>query len=176
LSRILKNKKLEHNKISMAKIYIISFLALIIIIFGACSKQSDASQDSTWDDNEEQREYEIAIKDAQNGKEKAYLRIYEIARTSLSAERSEIARDELLHLLYDNPKLWIKIFSRVDQNVFRKYLNEGGLAILEFPKGITSQKQWNEEIVSKLDKIKGTEAEMSLANFIRGYFITEKKR
>ena len=162
-------------KINMTKIFIISSLALIMVVFGGCTKQSDAPQNSTWDDNKEQREYVIAIKEAQNGKEEGYLRIYDIALKSLSAERSEIARDELLHLLYNNPKLWIKIFSRVDQSVFRKYLSEGGLAILEYPKGITSEKQWNEEILLKLNNIKGTEKEISLANFIRGY-LTDKRQ
>jgi hypothetical protein len=162
-------------KINMTKICIILFFAVIMIIFGGCTKQNDASQNSTGDDNKEQREYVIVIKEAQNGKEHAYLKIYDIARNSLSAERSETARDELLHLLYNNPKLWIKIFSRVDQSVFRKYLSGGGLAILEYPKGITSEKQWNEEILLKLNNIKGTEKEISLANFIRGYLADKQQ-
>jgi hypothetical protein len=145
-----------------------------MIVFWGCTKQNDAPQNSTWDDNKEQREYVIAIKEAQNGKEEGYLRIYDIALKSVSAERSEIARDELLHLLYNNPELWIKILSKVDQSVFRKYLNEGGLAILEYPKGITSENQWREEILFKLTNIKGTEKEISLTNLIRGY-LTDKR-
>jgi hypothetical protein len=159
----------------MTKIQIIFSLALIMILFGGSISQNDAAQNSTWDDNKEHREYATAIKEAQNGKEEGYLKIYDIALKSLSAERSEIARDELLHLLYNNPDLWIKIFSRVDQSVFRKYLSEGGLAILEYPKGITSEKQWNEKILLKLNNIKGTEKEISLANFIRGY-VTDKRQ
>lgn len=83
-----------------------------------------------------EKEYDIAAEKSRKNNPEGYLKLYKIASESNSAELSEIARDELLHLLYSEINLWINIFSKVDLEEFKSYLKYGGLAILELPEGV----------------------------------------
>src|SRR4030067_1372384 len=113
-----------------------------------------------------ERDYESAVKQAENNNPAGFLKLYEIASKSLSAENSEIARDKLNHLLYAKTELWINTFSKTDLEKFKHFLRTGGLATLELPKSVESENQFREELLTKLRKIKGNKNETELIKYI----------
>ena len=146
-----------------------AIFAFVCIITIGCSNTKTKDSDSKKDVIESERlekEYPSAVKLAENNNPQGLLQLYEIASKSISAETSEIARDKLLYMLYSNPELWIRTFSKTDLTSFKKYLKTGGMAILELPKSVASEEQYEQEIVKKLSKIKGDEKEMELINYI----------
>ena len=145
---------------------IFAFMSIIII---GCSDTKNNDTDSKKVKIESERlekEYPSAVKLAESNNPEGLLQLYEIASKSISAETSEIARDKLLQMLYWKPELWIRTFSKTDLTSFKKYLKTGGMAILELPKSVASEEQYEQEIVKKLSKIKGDEKEMELINYI----------
>jgi hypothetical protein len=129
------------------------------------TKDSD-SKKNVIESERSEKEYPNAVKSAESNNPEGLLQLYEIASKSISAETSEIARDKLLHILYSKPELWIRTFSKTDLESFKRYLKTGGMAILELPKGVESEEQYEQEIVKKLSKIRGDEKEMELINYI----------
>jgi hypothetical protein len=121
------------------------------------------------------KEYDDAVEKAENNDPEGFLKLYKIVSEGRSAELSDIGRDQLLHLLYSKTGLWITVFSRTDLEKLKSYLKKGGLVILQLPQGVYSEKQFDEEIVGKLSKIKGNEKEMELVNYILDLYKAYKK-
>jgi len=126
-----------------------------------------SSQNPSINDSQKLREeYETAVKQVGSNNPAGLLKLYEIAFEGRSAEISEVARDKLLHFLYSRTELWIRVFSKIDLEKFKSYLKAGGLAILELPKGVSSEEQYKEEVGKRLESIRGNKKEMELIQYI----------
>jgi hypothetical protein len=142
-------------------------IAFLLAILG-CSENIDEKeiQKEGIEYQKKVDEYNVAVKQAQNNNPGGFLKLYEIVTEGDSAELSVIGRDRLVLLLHDKTELWITIFSKTDLIKFKNYLKAGGAAIIDLPKQFPSEKQFYEEILKKLRKIKGNKKEMELINYI----------
>ena len=111
--------------------------------------------------------YADAVKRAENNEPAGFLKLYEIAGDdgTYTVEYSEAAYDELSLLLYSRTAMWVKTFSKVDQDKFRKFFN--GINDAQYPKGITSSEQFVEGILSRLNKVKGDKKEAELVSYLK---------
>jgi hypothetical protein len=149
------------------------FIAFLLVIFG-CSQDKDDKQ------LEKERlrykelvsEYSVAVERARNNDPAGFLKLYEIVTEKDSAELSETGRDELVLLIHDKTELWISIFSKTDLQKLKNYLKAGGAGIVELPKQFPSEKQFYEDILKNLTKIKGNRKEMDLVNYISELYRT----
>ncbi len=156
----------DFGKVIKSLCAIFAFLSIILIGCSDTKKNDTESQRVEIESERVEKEYPNAVKLAESNNPEGLLKLYEIASRSISAETSEMARDKLLQMLYMKPELWIKTFSKTDLNSFKKYLKAGGLAILDLPKGVGSEEQYEHEIVRKLSVIKGNEKEKELIDYI----------
>lgn len=123
------------------------------------------------------KEYADAAKLAENNDPAGFLKLYKIARddSTYTAEYSDVATEKLHYLLYSKTPLWIKTFSKIDLDEFKAYLKASGIWVTELPEGVLSEEQFEEEIFSKLKKIKGDKKEMELVNYILSFQKNRKK-
>jgi hypothetical protein len=146
-------------------------IAFLLAIFG-CTEKIDEKQvqKEAIEYQKKVDEYNVAVKQAQNNNPVGFLKLYEIITEGDSAELSVIGRDRLVLLLHDKTELWISIFSKTDPHKFKNYLKAGGAAVIDLPKQFPSEKQFYEEILKKLSKIKGNKREMELIKYISGLY------
>lgn len=123
------------------------------------------------------KEYADAAKLAENSDPAGFLKLYKIARddSTYTAEYSDVATEKLHYLLYSKTSLWIKTFSKIDLDEFKAYLKASGIWVTELPEGVLSEEQFEEEIFSKLKKIKGDKKEIELVNYILSFQKNKKK-
>jgi len=121
-------------------------------------------------------EYLAAVKSADNNSPEGFLRLYKIASEGDSAELSESARDKLCLLLYTKTGLWLKVFSGVEQAKFRNYLKRGGLATLEYPKGIDSEDEFYKLVLVRLSKHRAAGKERELLTYLIGMLKEEESK
>lgn len=93
-----------------------------------------------------------------------------MARDGHSAEWSEIAHDRLLHLLYEDPALWLKGVSPLDGPELRAYLGKNGLYPNDLPPGVASHLDFERRCSDKLRSAGANEKDRDLATFIVRFY------
>lgn len=148
------------------RIYV--FISIFLTCIVSCSegKNERGIQKDMVETEKLEKEYDFAVLQTDKNNPDGLLKLYELASQGLSAEISEIARDKLVQFLYSKTDLWIHTFAKEDLSVFKHYLQAGGLALLELPKEVTSEEQFEKELLKKLKKIKGNERERELIKYI----------
>ena len=116
------------------------------------------------------KEYAFASKQADNNDSAGYLKLYEMAKNDNNVyptDWSEVAQEKIFLLLYSNAELWVRTFSKVDQEKFKDFAK--GIEVSQNPKGV-SDEQFKETIFHNLEKIKGDKKEMELVDYILGLY------
>jgi hypothetical protein len=144
-------------------------LALVVLTVAGCQEISPEQKQREIERTKfASKEYGAAAKLADNNDPAGFLKLYEMAidDDTYTAEYSEVASEQLNYLLYSKTELWIKTFSKIDLEEFKSYLKASGIGVTELPIGLASYEQFEEEILTKLRKIKGDKKEMELIDFI----------
>ena len=152
-------------------ISILSRATLVFLLFflSACNNLSKDLPKENKKNDGITNEYNRCLEEINKGDVSGgLLKIYEIVSNNQSAEISEIGRDKLCELLYTHTKQWVETFSQVDFNKFKKYLDTGGLYPIDLPEGIASEKEYKKAVKLKLDKIRWSDREKELVNYIQG--------
>lgn len=111
-------------------------------------------------------QYAEAVRLAEKNDPAGFLKLYSLAEEGDSAEWAEVSRDTLCELLYSKTALWVKVFSSVEQQRLKGYLENGGLAVLDLPKGVKSPEDFSKEVAAKLKKARLTGKEKELALYL----------
>jgi len=111
-------------------------------------------------------QYAEAARQAEKNDPAGFLKLYSLAEEGNSAEWAEVSRDTLCELLYNKTALWVKVFSSVESQRLKRYLENGGLAVLDFPKGVKSPEDFSKEVAAKLKKARLTGKEKELAVYL----------
>jgi hypothetical protein len=154
------------------KIYIrknICFLRILVAIFLSFNFACESKQTSSQVSDESKRaaiEYSSAVNKVEANDPSGLLKLYEIATNDViyTVEYSEIAQESIQEYLFNKPELWVKTFSEIDQEEFRKFFNSVGFS--DYPEGVLSDEQYIKLLLNKLSNIKWKNKEAELVNYI----------
>lgn len=147
-------------------------LVFIVLIATNCSSGKEISPGQRQHEIEQSKfasqEYAAAAKRSENMDPGGLLKLYAIASDDLTytVEYSEVAGERLRYLLHSKTELWIKTFSKVDIDKFKAYLKRSGIGVSQLPNGVTSDEQFNEQILVNLKKIRVDKKEAELIDYM----------
>lgn len=116
-------------------------------------------------------QYAEAARQAEKNYPAGFLKLYSLAEEGNSAEWAEVSRDTLCELLYNKTALWVKVFSSVEQERLKRYLENGGLAVLDLPTGVKSPEDFSKEVAAKLKKTRLIGKEKELAVYLEALLL-----
>ena len=147
-------------------------VAAISVVLVSCKKERPESMVSTYDPVKAEQENALTHEEIRKGDPDGLLKLWVIATKSDSAEDREVASEEVRGYLYSNTDLWIKAFSRLDLEKFKKDFEVTDFDVYRF----TSDGELPVEVVAqrvtvKLKKMKAkNEQECVLIEYLITYY------
>jgi len=150
---------------------IVPFLLVVIFVVACLDERNDAHVEKYYEDKAQQ-DFEFATDQIKKNNIEGLLKLFEIATTSISAEDSIIAHEELRGYLYSKTELWIKAMATIEFNEFKTGFEVTDFDIYRFtPDGELPVTEVAKKVVSKLHKMKGdTKEEQVLINYLIEYY------